>query len=104
MSTRAIRVTTSVLIALCLLLGICWPFIMGGQPSASAETALKKAYAIRFVSYVSVLVLLLIGAAIGAILIMRRTVVEVREAQMDNMKELIETTLDAHKTKANDVE
>lgn len=103
MSTRAVKVLTALSIGICLILLVMWPILVGAQPPASAEAAVRRLFAVHFLYYISSIVVLLVISAVGAVVIMRRTVVEVREAQKDNMKELIETTLEAHKTKSDDV-
>jgi cytochrome bd-type quinol oxidase subunit 2 len=101
LTTRTLKIVTGSLIALTALLFIAWPFLIGGQPSAEAPVAIKRTFVIRSFSYIAFVVFLLVLTSIGAIWIMRRTVAEVRAQQVDNMKHLIETTLEAHKTKAD---
>lgn len=99
MSTRGVKLLTGGLVLLCILLLVLWPIMMSYRPTPTSAIEVKKAFAVQFVAYVSFVILTLVGAGIGAIVIMRRTVAEVREAQMDNMKELIEATLASNQKK-----
>jgi hypothetical protein len=81
------------MMVLCVALFVSWPVLVGVRPGPSASVAVNQAYAVKFVTYLSCIVLALILAGIGAIVIMRRTAAEYRAAQMQNMKELIEATL-----------
>jgi hypothetical protein len=89
------------MVLLCILVLIFWPVILGPQPGRHASIAANKAYAIRFVEYVSLLVLFLLLAAVSSILIMRRAANEFRELQRQNMQALLEATLADQRKKAN---
>jgi hypothetical protein len=104
MTTRTVKIVTTILIVSCLVMLAAWPFVMGAQPATTAALAVKKAYVVRLVTLVCFIVLTLVLSAIGAVIIMRRTVAEVREAQSTNMQVLIESTLAAHKKRAEETE
>ncbi|HSI73344.1 MAG TPA: hypothetical protein VK934_09205 [Fimbriimonas sp.] len=101
LTTNHLKAITTVMIVVCLVMLFAWPMLMGDRPGPAAPKIENKAFAVRFVTYISVMVLCLIVAAAASIGIMRRTAAEYRALQMDNMRDLIEATLRDQKA-AND--
>ncbi len=89
---------------LCVMLLIGWPVFLGDRPGPIAPKSETKEYAVRFVTYLSIMVLALILAGVGALGVLRKTAAEYKAQQMDNMRDLIEATMADHQKKAHDVE
>jgi hypothetical protein len=92
-TTTQLKVITTLMMVICFGMLVAWPLLLGERPGPAAPRIETKAFAVRFVSYISFMVLALLIAAASALGILRRTAAEYREQQMDNMRELIESTL-----------
>ncbi|MEZ0326407.1 MAG: hypothetical protein ACAH95_10915 [Fimbriimonas sp.] len=104
LTSTQLKVFTTIMMLLCVMFLIAWPVFLGDRPGPQAPKAVNKEYAYRFVTYVSLMVLALILAAIGAMGVLRRTAAEYRAQQMENMKDLIEATMADHQKKSHDVD
>jgi hypothetical protein len=88
----------------CVAFFIGWPVFLGDRPGPQAPLEVNKAYAVRFVTYLSLMVLALILSAVGAIGVMRKTSAEYKAQQMENMRELIEATMADHQKKSHELD
>ncbi|CAN5494290.1 hypothetical protein BH11ARM1_BH11ARM1_13060 [soil metagenome] len=96
-SNRTLKIITTALMVLCLVSLVAWPIIMGERPGPKAAVAVNKAYAVRFAEYIGLIVLFLVLSGVGALMILRRSTAEFKEMQMQNMRELIEATLEQNR-------
>ncbi len=104
LTSTQIKIFTSVMMLVCLLLLVGWPVLLGERPGARATLAANKEYAVRFVSYLSFMVFALVLAGVGAIGVLRTTTAEYKAQQMENMRELIEASMADHEKKSHDVD
>jgi hypothetical protein len=104
LTTTHLKVFTSLMLIVCVGFLVGWPVFIGDRPGPTAPLAANKEYAFRFVTYLGLMVLALILAAVGALGVMRRTAAEYKAQQMENMRELIETTMAEHKKKSHDLD
>lgn len=86
--------TALVVIGMGMLLA--WPWVLGKQPSRDHHRALEV-YTLRFGLYVCVLLIIFFAMAALAWALWRKAREEYREASLNNMKFLIETTLADHR-------
>ena len=75
---------------------VAWPFVLGKQPAREHTRALEL-YTLRFGLYVCVLLIVFFAMAALAWALWRKAREEYREAALNNMKFLIETTLADHR-------
>jgi hypothetical protein len=95
-STKTLKVVTTIMMVLCAGSLVLWPVLLGASPGPNASIAANKAYAYKFAGYIGIMVLFLVLSGIGAIWILRRTAAEYRTEQMENMRALVEATLADH--------
>lgn len=98
MSTRSVKLATSAALVICGVMLLGWPILVSNRPGPRAPIAETKSFALMFAGYVTLIVLFLVLAGIGAIVILRRTAAEYRSQQMENMRELVEATLADHRS------
>jgi MFS superfamily sulfate permease-like transporter len=91
-----LRVATTAFFILGLVLLLAWPWIVGARPSAEASKPEQVAYAVRFVTYISGLLLVFFTTSICAWLLARKRRMEFQKESLDNLKDLIEGTLHDH--------
>jgi MFS superfamily sulfate permease-like transporter len=101
LTTTHLKIITAVMMVICLVMLLGWPMLLGDRPGPTAPRVENKAFAVKFVSYISIMVFCLLVAAVTSIGVLRRTAAEYRAQQIDNMRDLIEATLQDRKA-AND--
>ena len=89
-----------------MALGLClyWPRLITNRPSREAPKKERARFASVFLAYNGVVVLMVGGATIGSILIMRQTKKELRVLTEANLKELVEGTLNDHRRREREEE
>ena len=90
------KLATSVGVVLGLLLLVAWPWLVGPTPGKEAGRRALQEYAIRFGTYIIVVLLVWGTTAVLAILMARRARLAYREEAMENFQSLIEETLRDH--------
>lgn len=91
-----LKVATTVSMAAGLVLLAAWPFVMGPSPGAKAPQDELRLYAIRAMAYFSLLLLVFFATAVLAWLAVRQAREEYRSQSRENLKHLIESTLEDH--------
>ncbi len=94
-STKALKWTTTVLVAVPIAMMMAGPWVLRKPPRSQAKSYVRKVAA-----YGGVLAVCAIGAGIGAYAIMKRQTEEYREQSLKNMKDLIEATREDQLRKA----
>lgn len=102
LTTKQLKWFTSAMIIVCIALMLGWSTIVGERPGPSQLLVETKRYAVRVLTYLGIIVLALLFSGMGAIAVMRRTAAEYREAQMQNMQDLLEATKADHARKAGE--
>lgn len=90
--------TTACLIFSALAL-LSWPWTVGPKPPDSAPKAELQAYAVRLMAYFGVLVFALFVTVALALLVIRNTRLEFKKRSLDNLQDLVESTLKDHAAK-----
>jgi hypothetical protein len=101
-STRTLKIFTSIVLVIGVVMLVAWPTLLGPRPGAEAGLEVNRAYAYRFVAYISTLVGLLVLSGISSLLIMRRVSAEYREHATENMRSLIEAAREDARAKRED--
>lgn len=91
-----LKVLTTAFVVFGLLLMVLYPWLLGPKPHTRHEF---QAFAIRYLIYVSAIVIALIGAGVCSVLILRRAREEYRQAKEELLKQLLEATLKDHADK-----
>lgn len=76
----------------CLLLG---PVLLGRRPTERRALAI---YSVRFSAYLTLTTTCFLGAAIGSVMLVRRARERYRAEVRENLDDLIEGALNAHRT------
>ncbi|MEA2551892.1 MAG: hypothetical protein QOJ65_68 [Fimbriimonadaceae bacterium] len=88
-----LRAATTFLMLFGLVLSLGYPWIIGPKPALHAQ---QGPFAIRLGVYMILIICSFLGAAVCAILMMRRAREAYREETRQNLEDLIETTLRTH--------
>jgi hypothetical protein len=91
-----LKVLTTGLFILGIVLLFAWPFVIGERPSPDVSQKIRAAYVLRMGLYFIFAILTFFSAALCAFLLARKTREEFKEEAVDNFKELIEGTLQDH--------
>ena len=91
-----LKAVTWFLFALTAFLLLGWPFIVGLPPKGASKPVIKQ-YAIRAEMHMFVLVAAFMGTAVCAALVVRQTRQEYLRDSAQNLKTLIEGTLEDHR-------
>lgn len=102
MSTRLIKILTTFCILIAVLLMVGWPAWVGSMPGKESKKSVKLAFVQRGLAVASGLTFVVIGAGVGAFVLMRRAREEYRQASIENMKDLIEGAREDHLSKDKD--
>lgn len=95
-----LKVFTSACLVFVVILMLGWPFIVGAAPERDAPWSARRAFSIRALVVVGGAALGLVGASIGALLILRQARREYSEQARENLKGLLEGTRQDHRAKA----
>lgn len=85
-----VRVVTGLLIAIAFGLLLLFPFSLRNRPHRSAPLPVRRAYLSQLAWHTGGLVVVLVGAGVGAVLIVRQARAEYRAEAMRNLRTLIE--------------
>ena len=80
---------------------VYFPKLMASRPSAFAAKHVRRAFAITALTYVGGTILVVTGAGVGSLLIMRRVREEYRLQALENVKMMVEGTLSDHQNRPN---
>ena len=97
-----LKLFTTAMLLITLLLLIERPAIVGPVPHRPAKRLEALAYSERALAFTGVLIVSITSAGVGSILLVRRANEEYRQLSMANMQALIEGTIEDHKKKASD--
>lgn len=97
-----LKVVTSAFLVFGVVLLVAWPWIVGVRPAQTAPEPERLRYLVRYSLYFLALIVTFFAAALGGFLIARRQREEFREETLDQLKELIEGTLEDHGAKKPD--
>lgn len=92
---RRLRIVTTVFFVFGIAAFLTYPISVGRAPDKSETLKVRKSYALKLTVYMAVVSFSLLGAAIGAILIARRTRREFAERSLENLAELITADVEA---------
>jgi hypothetical protein len=93
---RLLKILTTGFFLLGLVLLVSWPWIVGGQPARSAPERERLAYVLRFGLYLAGTIVTFFLAALAAFFTARRARNMLREEAKENVRELIDGTLEDH--------
>lgn len=96
---RSLRIVTGVLAAIGIGTVLSYPITVGVPPSREESLAVRKGWAFRLATFTAVSSISFLGAAIGAVLIVRRVRQEFAEKSLMNLTELITAEVESHKAK-----
>ncbi len=91
-----LKVLTTAFVVFGLLLMVLYPWLLGPKPHTHHEI---QVFAIRYLIYVSAIVIALIGSGICSVLILRKAREEYRQAKEEILNQLLEATLKDHAEK-----
>lgn len=94
-----IRTVTAALMITGIVLLVSWPWLIGPRPPRGAPRIELRDYLYKMSAYVFVLLVILIVTAFCAYLIVRQQRKEYEVAVRENLKQLIEATLEDHSKK-----
>ncbi len=83
-----------------MLFGV--PFVLSQRPGPGTPRKERVAYLQRLLYYSGVLVGSMVCAGVGSVLIVRNARADYRDETMQNMKLLVEGTLEDHRQKGHD--
>jgi hypothetical protein len=92
-----LRLITGTLLAFGFALLLAWPWLIGPRPDPAAPAPVVRTYLTRTAVYVGVLVTTLVAAGICSMLILRRTREEYSAQAGENLRSLVEGTLQDHR-------
>lgn len=95
-----LKILTSACIVCAAVLMVAYPWLLGPKPSASLGSVALRGYILKFAVFMLALLVCLIGAAIGAIVLLRRSREEYRIEKTRLLKELLEGSLEDHRRTA----
>jgi uncharacterized membrane protein YphA (DoxX/SURF4 family) len=94
-----LKVFVTVTIGLATALLLAWPWVLAARPRSGE--ALRQ-YSVQFALYVTVLLVLLLISGIGAVYVARQAREEYAAQRRENLRELVEGTLQDHREKNRD--
>lgn len=100
MTTRSLKWLTSGFIVAGVLVTLSMPVVLGKPPRKGSPVRESRAYAVRGLAATGILLVTVIGAGVGAFLLVRRARDEYREESMANMRALLEQTREDQLKKA----
>ena len=101
MSDRSLKVLTTALLIFGLLLMLFWPAMIGHLPT-HATAAARKYLLLRYTLYFTTLVTDFFATMVCAWVLLRRARIQALEESRENLRMLIEGTLNDHKSKSPD--
>lgn len=96
-----LKVFTSAFLLTAAILMVTYPWILASRPSAGNPGAMRM-YILRFALFMLALLVCLVGSAIGAIVLLRRSREEYRIEKTRLLKELLEGSLEDHRKAKED--
>lgn len=81
---------------------VAWPWAVGPKPSRGASHAVYRRYASRSTVYLTGLLVTFVGSGVGSYLLLKSVREEYADSMQQNLKVLIEGTLQDHGRKEND--
>ena len=90
-----LKVITTALVLTGIAMLIGFPFLTGNRPTEGSDAELAR-YGARLLAYFGVTCIAWLGAAVCAIILVRRTRKEFAESQKEIMRGLVEGTLRDH--------
>jgi len=94
-----LKVFVPTCIGLATAMLLAWPWVLAARPRSGE--ALRQ-YSLQFALYVTVLLVLLLVSGIGAVFVARQAREEYAAKRRENLRELVEGTLQDHRDKAKD--
>ena len=81
---------------------VAWPWAVGPKPQRGASHAVYRRYASRSTVYLTGLLITFVGSGVGSYLILKKVREEYANSMQENLKSLIEGTLQDHGRGGND--
>lgn len=97
-----LRIVTTGFLIFGVVLGLLWPVILGPKPSESAGKKALAEYAARGLIYFALLCVIFLALCMCAIWIMRQNRIEFERQRQENLKNLVEGSLNDHGKRSDD--
>lgn len=96
-----LRIVTTVLFVVGLVMLMAWPLVWRGRPAPDAPRQELAEFSLRFLVYFALTALVFLATAVCALLVVRRAREEYAEQAGKNLRGLIEGTLRDHGRKGD---